>query len=121
VTNHLIRYNEHERGGAQSWLHDGPGRAGEDIFDLHRLAGRFQKRWRLVALVLCTVLVPTAIATYLATPLYRSVALVEVNPDPVQVLPFRDHRKLHGHPGADPPRRQPQDPRAEPARDGLQR
>jgi succinoglycan biosynthesis transport protein ExoP len=90
VTNHLIRYNEHERGGAQSWLHDGPGRAGEDIFDLHRLAGRFQKRWRLVALVLCTVLVPTAIATYLATPLYRSVALVEVNPDPVQVLPFRD-------------------------------
>lgn len=90
MTNHLVRKDGHEPLGAHAWSHDVHGRAGDELFDLRRIVSRLQKRWRLVAIVLVLVLVPAAIATYLATPLYRSTALVEVNPDPVQVLPYRD-------------------------------
>jgi len=99
VTNHLARKDGHEPFGAHAWSHDVHGQAGDDLFDLRRIVGRLQKRWRLVVIALVAVLVPAAIATYLATPLYRSTALVEVNPDPVQVLPYRDVAESTGGAG----------------------
>jgi capsular exopolysaccharide synthesis family protein len=55
-----------------------------------RLVGRLYKRKHQIAIVFVLVLIPAAIATYLTKPLYRATALVQVNPDPVQVLPYRD-------------------------------
>lgn len=55
-----------------------------------RLFARLIKRVPLLIAVFVIVVVPAGVATYLATPLYRSVALVQVNPDPVQLLPYRD-------------------------------
>lgn len=48
-----------------------------------------RRRWE-VLLVACLVLVPVAIATYRAERLYMSSALVQVDPEPVQVLPYRE-------------------------------
>jgi capsular exopolysaccharide synthesis family protein len=76
--------------GLHSSLRDTYGRHGDDLFDLRRIVQRLLKRAHLVGLVLLVVVIPTAIASLLATPLYRSVALVEVNPDPVRVLPYND-------------------------------
>lgn len=90
VTDRLARTDMPESFDDRRWSQHGRGHATEDILDLRRIVSRFQKRWRLVLAVLVIVLIPAAIATYLATPLYRSVALVEVSADPVQVLPYRD-------------------------------
>jgi polysaccharide biosynthesis transport protein len=90
LTNNLTRKDGHEPLGVHPWLHDVPGPETEDVFDLQRLVARFQKRAHLIVVMIVAVLVPTAIATYLATPLYRSTALVEVNPDSVRVMPYND-------------------------------
>lgn len=55
-----------------------------------RLVGRILKRKTLIVAVFLIVVIPAAIATYLTTPLYKSTALVQVNPDPIQILPYRD-------------------------------
>ena len=51
---------------------------------------RLWRRAPQAVAVFAIVFIPAAIGTYLATPLYRSTALVQVNPDPVQVMPYRD-------------------------------
>ncbi len=66
------------------------GQEPDDILNFQRLLHRLFKRKHQIALIFVIVLVPAAIATYLTTPLYRSTALVQVNPAPVQVMPYRD-------------------------------
>lgn len=74
----------------------GPNAAGpgldpsDERLDLHRFVSRLLKRKYQVLAVMLIVLIPAAIATYMATPLYRSSVLIQINPDPVQVLPFRE-------------------------------
>lgn len=53
---------------------------------IHRL---FRRKYQILAFILAA-LIPTAIFTFLATPLYRSYALIQINPDPVKVLPFTE-------------------------------
>jgi succinoglycan biosynthesis transport protein ExoP len=62
----------------------------EETLDARRILGKlFKRKYQILAVVLI-VLIPAAVATYLATPLFRSSALLQVNPDPVQVLPYRE-------------------------------
>ena len=53
---------------------------------------RLNRRKLLILYVAILVIIPAAIATYLTTPLYRSWALIQINPDPVRLLPlpYRD-------------------------------
>jgi polysaccharide biosynthesis transport protein len=51
---------------------------------------KLRRRKLLIALVALVVFVPSAVVTYMATPLYASSTLIQVNPDSVQVLPYRD-------------------------------
>jgi capsular exopolysaccharide synthesis family protein len=64
--------------------------ADDDLALVRRLLNRLRKKWVQVAIVFVVVFVPATIATFLATPLYRSTALVQVNSDPAQVVPYRD-------------------------------
>jgi succinoglycan biosynthesis transport protein ExoP len=48
------------------------------------------KRKVLILFVALLVIVPAVVITMLSTPLYLSSALLQVNPDPIQVLPYRD-------------------------------
>ena len=61
-----------------------------DPFDGRRIVARLLGRKFQIFAVGLIVVIPAAIATYLATPLYRSTALLQVDADPVQVLPYRD-------------------------------
>ena len=88
MTNNLTRKDGHEPFATHPWLHE--GQADHDLFDLRGIVARFLKRAHLIGLTTLLAVIPTAIASFLATPLYRSVALVEVNPDPVRVLPYND-------------------------------
>lgn len=63
---------------------------GEGAIAIKRLLGRVLRRKNLILAVFLIVLVPGALGTFLATPLYRSTALVQVNADSVQLLPYRD-------------------------------
>ena len=49
----------------------------------------FRRKWQILA-VAGFVVIPVAISTALAERLYRSSALVQIDPDPVQVLPYRE-------------------------------
>ena len=89
MTNHIIRKDTHEPLGVHVFP-EPSGRMSDDQFDLRRLIGRLLKRAHLIGIVLVLVLVPTAIASFLATPLYRSTALMEVNSDPARVMPYND-------------------------------
>jgi capsular exopolysaccharide synthesis family protein len=62
----------------------------QDQLNARRLVSRLLKRKRQVLFVFLAVVAPAVAVTYLTTPLYKSSALVQVNPDPVQVLPYRD-------------------------------
>ena len=53
---------------------------------IHRL---LKRKYQILAFILA-VMIPTAIITFFTTPLYRSSALIQINPDPVQILPFRE-------------------------------
>ncbi len=61
-----------------------------EALDLRAVLKRLWKRKRLVAAVAVLTAVPAVIASLLATPFYSSSAMIQVNPDPVQVLPYRD-------------------------------
>ena len=58
--------------------------------DIHDILGRLRKRLVLIVLVAVGVILPAAIATYLADHLYRSSSIVQVNPDSGHVVPYRD-------------------------------
>lgn len=49
----------------------------------------FHKKLQILAIMLL-VLIPVIIGSYLATPLYRASAVIQINPESVQVLPYRD-------------------------------
>jgi polysaccharide biosynthesis transport protein len=49
----------------------------------------FKRKWEIL-LVTALVVIPVAVATYLAVPMYQSIAMVEVEQEPVQVLPYRE-------------------------------
>jgi len=62
----------------------------EDRLDARRLLWvLYHKRWQ-VLLVATLVVGPTAVVTQLQERLYRSSTLIEVNPQPLQVLPYPD-------------------------------
>jgi polysaccharide biosynthesis transport protein len=63
---------------------------GEGPLALRRLVARIFRRKALILAVFLIVVIPAAVGTWLTTPLYRSTALVQVNADAVQVLPYRD-------------------------------
>jgi len=48
-----------------------------------------RRRWQILA-VMALVVAPAAAYTIFAERLYRSVAVVQVDPEPVQVLPYRE-------------------------------
>jgi polysaccharide biosynthesis transport protein len=79
----MIRLRRPVAEGLPAWDADEP-------LNARRLAGRLLKRKRWVAIVFLIVVIPAGIATYLTPPSFRSTALIQVNADPVQVLPYRD-------------------------------
>jgi polysaccharide biosynthesis transport protein len=67
------------------------GRSDDDaVRAVRQVCHKLWEKKHYVVLVFLIVLVPAGIGTMLTTPMYRSTALVQVNPDPVQVLPYRD-------------------------------
>jgi polysaccharide biosynthesis transport protein len=58
--------------------------------DAQGIIRSLRKRTLSILIVTLLVAIPSGVATYLTTPLYRSSALIQINPDPVQVLPYRD-------------------------------
>lgn len=76
----------HGRYQAESPRYEPP----EDPLLARRLIERLLKRKFQILAIVLAVLIPAAIYCYLATPLYRSSVLIQIDPDPVQVLPYRD-------------------------------
>jgi capsular exopolysaccharide synthesis family protein len=62
----------------------------DDAFELRELVRVLWKRRTQILLVAALVVIPTAAWTFLTEPLYRATTLVDINPDPVQVLPYRE-------------------------------
>jgi polysaccharide biosynthesis transport protein len=62
----------------------------DESLDVRRIVEKLLKRKFQILFVALIVLIPAAIATYLATPLYRSTVMIQVNVDGAQVLPYRD-------------------------------
>lgn len=61
-----------------------------EALDVRRLIeSLLQKKLQILAITLLVV-IPTVIGSYMATPLYRASAVIQVNPESVQVLPYRD-------------------------------
>lgn len=62
----------------------------DDSLEIRRaLWALFRRKWQILA-VAAFVVIPVALSTALAERLYRSSALVQIDPDPVQVLPYRE-------------------------------
>jgi succinoglycan biosynthesis transport protein ExoP len=55
-----------------------------------QLAEKLLRRKFQILAIGFLIVIPVAIATHLATPLYRSTALLKIDADTVQVLPYRD-------------------------------
>ena len=73
----------------------------ENEIDLRQLwTVLFRRKWQIL-LVTLSVLLPTAIVTYLATPLFRSAVTLEINADVVKVLPYRDATEAFVSPARD--------------------
>jgi capsular exopolysaccharide synthesis family protein len=72
-----------------SWRQEAPAYEG-DALDARRLAQMLLKRKWPILLVATIVVVPAMVATLLTKKLYQSTALVQVDPEPIQVLPYRD-------------------------------
>lgn len=64
--------------------------------DPRRVLATVIRRKYQVLLVALLAVVPVAIATYLTKPLYRSVLLLQINPESARILPFRDVTDLIG-------------------------
>ena len=62
----------------------------EESLELRRLIlALLGRKWE-VLVVAALVVIPVAIATAFAERLYRSTALIQIDPEPVQVLPYRE-------------------------------
>src|SRR5829696_8021474 len=62
----------------------------EDSFELRQLVRILGRHRRQIFLVTLLVLVPVTAWTFLTTPLFLSSTLVNIDPDPVQVLGYRE-------------------------------
>jgi succinoglycan biosynthesis transport protein ExoP len=62
----------------------------EGTVNVRTILEKLLKRQFQILAVALIVLIPAAIATFLATPLYRSTAVLQFNLDDAQVLPYRD-------------------------------
>jgi len=73
--------------GAARVFHEPPP---EEAIDLRRTVGTLLRhKWHILLLTTIAV-VPVAIWTLHAEPLYRASTLIELEPDPVQVLPYQE-------------------------------
>ncbi len=59
-------------------------------FDVRQIVASLYRRKFQIALVALLVTIPVGISTYLATPLYRSTLLLQIDPEPARVLPYQD-------------------------------
>lgn len=62
----------------------------DDSFELRQLVRVLLRHRRQILLVAVLVLVPVVAWTFLSTPLYRSSTLLNIDPEPVQVLGYRE-------------------------------
>jgi capsular exopolysaccharide synthesis family protein len=61
-----------------------------ETVDLRQLANIFLKRkWQILSITLA-VLIPTLVITLLTTPEYRSIVTIQIDPETVKVLPYRE-------------------------------
>ena len=68
-----------------------PAPSGEtEGFDLRQIISSLYRRKFQIALVAVLVTIPVGIATYMATPMYRSTLLLQIDPEPARVLPYQD-------------------------------
>jgi capsular exopolysaccharide synthesis family protein len=62
----------------------------DDALDLRQLIWvLYRGKWQVLLIALLAV-VPAAVATYMAERLYRSSAMVQIDAEPVQVLPYKE-------------------------------
>lgn len=61
-----------------------------ELFEARFFINRLLKRKYQILAIILAVIIPTAIFTYITTPLYTSSALIQINPDPVPVLPYKE-------------------------------
>lgn len=71
----------------------------DDVFDLRRFIGRLWQQKAQIALCVLLAAAGAAVLTYFQTPLYRSTALLQVNPKAVQPLPYQDPFEMMGGAG----------------------
>ncbi len=62
----------------------------EDIFDLRNFLSRLWAQKRQILLCALVAVAGAAVLTYFETPLYRSTAMLQINPKEVQPLPYND-------------------------------
>lgn len=62
----------------------------EEVFDLRRFLSRLWQQKAQILLCALLAVASAAVLTYFETPLYRSTALLQVNPKAVQPLPYTD-------------------------------
>ena len=62
----------------------------DDSFELRQLVRVLSRRKLQILAVAALVFAPVSVWTFLTEPLYRASALVSIDPDPVQVLPYRE-------------------------------
>ncbi len=59
-------------------------------FDVRQIIASLYRRKFQIAVVALLVTIPVGVSTYLATPLYRSTLLLQIDPEPTRVLPYQD-------------------------------
>jgi len=63
---------------------------GEEKIDLRQLGRVFVKRKLQILSVTLSVLIPTILITFLTTPEYRSIVTIQIDPETIKVLPYRE-------------------------------
>jgi succinoglycan biosynthesis transport protein ExoP len=58
--------------------------------DVRQIVASLYRRKFQIALVALLVTIPVGVSTYLATPLYRSTLLLQIDPEPTRILPYQD-------------------------------
>lgn len=66
----------------------------EQSGEMGQILSTLRRRKFLILLVAILVVIPAAVLTFLATPQYRSVVIVEIDAEPVRVLPYKDVTEL---------------------------
>ncbi|RPI29599.1 MAG: polysaccharide biosynthesis tyrosine autokinase [Acidobacteria bacterium] len=70
----------------------------ETAFDLQQIIHALWRRKVTILVTMVLVVIPVAVSTYLATPLYRSALILEIDPEPTRVLPYKDVTDVVGGP-----------------------